>query len=245
MFRRGKCRPPIPIQDTNQAHFNVNAPPWCGAQINLSFSRQGLNPGFGIAGAGCELFYTRCRGVPRTRSGGCFFIAAALIALSGAFTQPLASADRPTATSPAPETRPEAAARGRGPDPWPRSRRARGRAGPHLAELVLLFHLPQRIQVAEPGRHVQPSVHALLGVCLGRRQLGTPDGELHTRLFVGDLLDARTVGAGGRGYGTVAQTLGFRSQPALFAGCKRLPPLPSSERRGTPLPRIQTPKWQV
>lgn len=96
MFRRGKCRPPIPIQDTNQAHFNVNAPPWCGAQINLSFSRQGLNPGFGIAGAGCELFYTRCRGVPRTRSGGCFFIAAALIALSGAFTQALASADGPS-----------------------------------------------------------------------------------------------------------------------------------------------------
>lgn len=48
--------------------------------------------------------------------------------------------------------------------------------------------MPQRIQVAEPGRHVQPSVHALLGVCLGRRQLGTPDGELHTRLFVGDLV---------------------------------------------------------
>lgn len=229
MFRRGKCRPPIPIQDTNQAHFNVNAPPWCGAQINLSFSRQGLNPGFGIAGAGCELFYTRCRGVPRTRSGGCFFIAAALIALSGAFTQALASADGP---SPAPETRSEAAARGRGPDPWPQSRWARGRAGPHLAELVLLFHLPQSIQVAEPGRHVQPSVHALLGVRLGRRQLGTPDGELHTRLFVGDLLDARTVGAGGRGCVSVAQTLGFRSQPALFAGCQRLPPSPLLKGEG-------------
>ena len=54
--------------------------------------------------------------------------------------------------------------------------------------------------MTEPGRHVQTPVRVLLRVGFRGGQLGTADGELHTRLLIGQLLDGgnQTKKTGGR-----------------------------------------------
>lgn len=64
----------------------------------------------------------------------------------------------------------------------------------YLAQFVPLLHLAQLVQVAQPGRHIQPLVHALLGVRLGGGQFGASDGELHAGFLIGDLLARRNSG---------------------------------------------------
>lgn len=116
--------------------------------------------------------------------------------------------------------------------------RGRGPRQPHLAQLVLLLHLAQLVQVAEPGGHVQPPVRALLRVRLRGRQLGAADGELHAGLLVRHALA-----------GTKAARSGA-PRAALEAGGARLSARTESPSLclvtgGAPLPRTQTPKWPL
>lgn len=158
---------------------------------------------------------------------------AALIALSGR-VHTAAGVSGPTAPRPlVPETRPEAAARGaaRPPGleaPGPQTRRA--------SPCRRAFPLPlaPARSGGGAGRHASSRRYMLSSGCVSGKTAAWSAGwrAAYTSFRrLGDLLDEGTVGAGG---GVCNSGLDLKPA-ALFAGCKRLP-LPSSERRGTPLP---------
>lgn len=191
---------PIPIQDTNQAHFNVNAPLVRRLRLTCRSHVRALIPGFGMRGRGLRalLCHTLSRGA-RTRLRRLLFIAAG-------FDRSIRARSHSRwrqRTDRRPPPRPRNPAGGDG--PWKKPRPLASKPpGPQDAPGLTLrslapLPLPQRVQVAEPGR--RPAV----GTCSPRgasRKTAAWDAGWRAR-HVFSSATCWTRGPSGRGAGGV------------------------------------------